>query len=101
MFTGFNAATLALLLMTGWLGVFRNIGRTESNLPLIYYGLVMSHLQTFEYGYHPNWVWFGLVCALFLRFEFLGKTFLRAFHILEGLFLFYMVYRSLGMLMMW
>lgn len=95
----FFVATIGILAMTLWLIVFRFFtGRTESNWPLIYYGLVVYHLKVWEDGFRPNYVWAALAVALFLRFEFMGKGFIKVFTFLELPFLLYAAWRCVEML---
>ena len=92
-------ATVGILAMTLWLLVFRFIGRHESNWPLIYYTLVVYHLKIWESNsFFPNYVWAAVVVALFLRFEFMGRAFIRIFTFMELPFLLYAAYRCVEMI---
>lgn len=93
----FLVATLGLLAMTCWLIVFRFTSKSDSNWPLIFWGMATAHLQTFEM-LNPYAVWFGITVALFLRFEFLGRAFVRLFVLLELPALCYVGWRSIGIL---
>ncbi len=91
-------ATLGLLAMTFWLIVFRFTGKSESNWPLIFWGMTAAHVQVYEV-LNPYVVWFGATVALFLRFEFLGRAFVRLFVFLELPALCYMGWRCITLLM--
>jgi len=78
----YYVATIGLLAMSFWLVVFRFTGKVESNWPLIFWGMAAAHVQTFE-ALNPYIIWFGAIAALFLRFEFMGRAFVRLFIFLE------------------
>ncbi len=94
----FLVATIGLLAMAFWLIVFRFTGKADSNWPLIFWGLAAAHVQTFEV-LNPYLVWLGVSAALFLRFEFLGRTFVRLFIILELPALCYVGWRCINIIM--
>ena len=94
----FIVATIGLLAMSFWLIVFRFTGKADSNWPLIFWGLAAAHVQTFE-ALNPYVVWYGATAALFLRFEFLGRAFVRLFVFLELPALCYITWRSITLLM--
>lgn len=92
-------ATLGILAMTLWLIVFRFTGRPESNWPLVYYFLVVNHLKLWEYGsFMPNYVWAAAAVALFMRFEFMGRGFIKVFVFMELPFLLYAAYRCVELI---
>lgn len=95
----FIVATIALLAMSFWLIVFRFTGKNDSNWPLIFWGLATAHVQTFE-SLNPYVVFFGVTVALFLRFEFLGRVFVRLFIFLELPALCYVGWRCLNIIML-
>ncbi len=95
----FLVATIGLLAMSFWLIVFRFTGKQESNWPLIFWGLAAAHVQTFE-ALNPYVVWFGATVALFLRFEFLGRAFVRLFTLLELPALCYIGWKTINIIMM-
>lgn len=94
----FYVATIGLLAMAFWLVVFRFTAKPDSNWPLIFWGIAVIHVQTFEMlnGYA---VWFGFAAALFLRFEFMGSAFVRLFTFLELPALCYVGFSCLTILM--
>jgi hypothetical protein len=94
----FIVATLGLLAMTCWLIVFRFTGKSDSNWPLIYWGLAAAHVQMFEV-LMPYAVWFGASIALFLRFEFMGRGFARLFIFVELPSLAYIGWRCITLIM--
>ncbi len=95
----FYVATIGLLAMAFWLIVFRFTGKSDSNWPLIYWGFAAAHVQTFEV-LNPYAIWFGAIVALFLRFEFMGRNFVRFFVLLELPTLCYVAWRCLNIIMM-
>ena len=94
----FTVATIGVLAMTLWLIVFRFTGKSDSNWPLIFWGMAAAHVQVYEV-LNPYVVWFGAIIALFLRFEFLGRGFLRFFVFLELPALCYVGWRCINLLM--
>ena len=100
-FTLFNLITLALMGLTVWLGVSRQITKLESNWPLFYYPFLVGYLKVFEGSLDPYMVFVGLVSALFLRFEFMGGWFLKFVRGTELFILAYVIYRGFALIMMW
>ncbi|MBY0508461.1 MAG: hypothetical protein K2X03_31410 [Bryobacteraceae bacterium] len=93
----FYVATIALLAMAFWIIVFRFTGKPESNWPLIFWGFAAAHVQTFEI-LNPYLVLLGVIAALFLRFEFMGRAFVRFFIFLELPALCYVAWATLNTL---
>ena len=94
----FYVATIGLLAMAFWLIVFRFTAKADSNWPLIFWGIAMVHVQMFE-ALNPYTIWFGVIAALFLRFEFMGRGFVRAIILLELPVLCYVGWACLNILL--
>ncbi len=73
MIDGFWIGTVILLVMTCGVVYFRYAGRAiDSNWPLVYYAIVVVHLQMFpEGGLNQLLVLTSILAAMTLRFEFL------------------------------
>lgn len=92
-------ATVGILAMTLWLIIFRFVGRSESNWPLVYYLLVVYHLKIWEFAsFQPNYVWAATAVGLFMRFEFMGRGFMKVFVFMEMPFLLYAAYRCVELI---
>jgi hypothetical protein len=51
--------------------------RYDSNLPLLFYFVAISFTNAFERPVNPYVMYTGLVLALLLRFEFMGRGFTK------------------------
>jgi hypothetical protein len=51
--------------------------RYDSNLPLLFYFIAITFTNAFDRPVNPYIVYTGLVLALVLRFEFMGKGFTK------------------------
>jgi len=100
-FTLFNSLTLALMGLTVSMAAVRLFTRPDSSWPLIYYVLVVAYWKAFEGGLNTYWVLTGIVCALLLRFEFMGGLVLKLVRVVEFAFFGYVLWRSLGLILGW
>ena len=102
MISTYAVASFVLLILTGWIIAFRYTSRTtDSNWPLIYYALVVVHLQVFEEGLNRNVVFLAVAAAMTLRFEFMSGFFLKLIEAVEYGCLGYVAYRCIAMGMGW
>jgi hypothetical protein len=99
--TPFGIATVALLLFTILMAVFRYTNRLDSNWPLVFYLLLVLHTKIFEGGLNPYVTYVAIVTALFIRFEFMGGIILKFFRLVELCCLAYFGWRLFGLLMLW
>ena len=51
--------------------------RYDSNLPLLFYFVVILFTNMSDRGPHPYLIYSGLVLAMLLRFEFMGGSFVK------------------------
>ena len=99
--TPFNVINFAILAMTALMAWVRYARPITSNGPLIYWAAVITHLRFFEGGFNPWWIGAGAACALFVRFEFMSHGFARVFLAGEAIALGYVVWRTLGLILLW
>jgi hypothetical protein len=90
--------TLCVVAVALFLIVYRYTGRMDSNLPMVFNLMIGAHMMTFEDGLSPMWVYVALVCALFLRFEFMNKAFARVVRTVETGALGYIIWRGVTLI---
>ncbi|WP_031495538.1 hypothetical protein [Bryobacter aggregatus] len=99
MIDGYWLSTCILLAMTLGVVYFRYASRThEGNWPMVYYGLVLLHLQLYPDGMDANVVYTAFICALLLRFEFMSGWILKLIQVMEYACLLFMAYRLFDIL---
>jgi hypothetical protein len=86
--------TICIVAAALFLIIYRYTGKLDSNLPMVFNLMIGAHMMTFEDGLRPGWVYVALVCALFLRFEFMNKHFARMVRSVETVALACIVYRG-------
>ena len=87
---------VVVMLFTLWLIGARFAIAPQSNWPLIYYlVLVVFHLASYNL-FSPFPIYLAVVCALFLRFEFLSKGFRTLFRGVEFAALVYIFITLVG-----
>jgi len=72
-------------------------GRPGANWPLAGYAAIAGYTIAFAGGLNPYWVAAGAVCALAVRFAFYPRQVRWA----EMAVMAYVVWRSVGLLLMW
>lgn len=77
-----NAAVL--LLFTFWLIAARFSIRPDSTWPFAYYAALVIFHQAMQGLLAPMPIYIAVVCALFLRFEFMSKSFRWIFRLAEA-----------------
>ncbi len=97
-YTPLNVTVAVLAVLTAWVLIARYRGSTESNWPLLYYFGVVFFSVTIPGILDPAWVYAGVVCALLLRFEFMGGVFLKLIHLIDYVVLAYIFYATLSSL---
>jgi hypothetical protein len=97
--SGASEVTLGLLILFGLFVAYTRMKNwLDSNVPIIFYVLLIAYMQANE-GAVPFWlICAGCVLALMLRFEFMNVAFTRCIKFLELSALGVMLYLSLGML---
>jgi len=96
-FTLFNNLTLFLMALTAGAAVLRLRGRASSSWPLAYYAAALGYTFGFEGGLNPYGVFAGLISSLLVR---LG-IFPRQARVVELAALAYVLWRCLGLLLLW
>jgi len=97
--TGASQITLGLLILFGLFIVYTRLKNWfDSNLPIIFYVVLIGYMQSVE-GSVPFWlILTGLALSLVLRFEFMNNGFTRVIKFLELGALGGMLYLSTSML---
>jgi hypothetical protein len=98
--SGASQITLGLLILFGLFVMYTRLKNWfDSNLPVIFYIVLIAYMQSTE-GSVPFWlILTGLALGLILRFEFLNNGFTRFVKVLELGALSGMIYLSTGMLL--
>ena len=58
---------------TIWIGLSRFSMRLENSWPLLFYLVLVLYLNSYEQVLNPYVVYVAVVCALFVRFEFMNE----------------------------
>ena len=85
-----------MLIFTGWLVGARFKIRTDSNWPFIYYAVEVFFHQGMPGVLAPLPIYIAVVCALFLRFEFMSDPFRGLFRVAEAFGLAYVITALVG-----
>lgn len=56
-----------------WIGLSRFSMRLENSWPLMFYLALVLYLNSYEQVLNPYVVYVAVVCALFVRFEFMNE----------------------------
>ncbi len=99
--TPFNVIGFGILLLTAGVLWVRYARGAVSLLPVLYWVAIVAHAQFLAGGYDLRLTAAGLVCALFLRFEFLTELLARVVMAVEVLLLGYVGWRTVGLLLLW
>ena len=76
-----------------WVLVNRFTGRLDRSWPLIVWALVVVIANAYEGSVYPISIYVGVICALFLRFEFMGGLFLKVIRVVEALAILLILWR--------
>jgi len=87
-----NLCSALVFVLTIWIMRRRFTEQPDWNRALYYYAGLVLYARGFEGVLQNNFVFIGIICALFIRFEFLGKQLLSAFRFLEFLVHCYIVF---------
>ena len=99
--TTINITTMLLVAITAWVIYARFKMRIDSTWPLFYYLALVAYAKTFPDIFEPFMVYIGVVCGLFLRFEFMGGFILQVVRFIELATLGYYLWRCLGSVFWW
>lgn len=85
-----------MLVFTAWLIGARFKIRADSNWPFIYYAVLVVFHQAMPGILSPLPIYIAVVCALFLRFEFMSNPFHGLFRLAEAFGLAYVITALIG-----
>jgi hypothetical protein len=74
-YTASNVTTAVMLGLTLWLVIGRFKVRGDSNWPLYYWAALIAYHQGFQGHLNQYALYAGVICALLIRFEFVGGWF--------------------------
>ena len=68
---------LIMIVLTIWVMRVRFTSPVDVKWPLLYYVALVVFVRSFEGEFNNYYIFVGVACALFLRYEFLGGVFLK------------------------
>jgi hypothetical protein len=74
---------LIMIALTIWLMRVRFTSPIEIPWPMLYYLALVIFVRSNEGEFNNLYIFIGVACAAFLRYEFLGGIFLKAFRLGE------------------
>jgi len=95
-FTLFNSITLLVMAATLWTAYARWRFRPESNWFALYYLLILGFWFGFDGSLNTWWVLAGVAAGVLLRAKWIGPP-----RLLELAFFLYVLWRCLGLLLLW
>jgi hypothetical protein len=99
MLTSFNVTTTILIIGTLLVVYVRLMNWLDSNIPLMYYALMIAYTNGLEERLSPLVIYAGLVLAMLLRFEFMNHALTRFVKALELSLLALIVYECSAMVL--
>ena len=99
--TPFNVSTALLIAFACWVIYLRLKGNSDTNIPLIYYGIVVYYVVAYDTQLQPMVAYIALVLGLLLRFEFMNVKFMKAISLLECCALGTIIYFNLATILSW
>jgi hypothetical protein len=99
--TPFNVSTALLIAFACWVIYLRLKGNSDTNIPLIYYGIVVYYVIAYDTQLQPTVVYIAVVLGLLLRFEFMNVKFMKAVSVLECCALGTIIYFNLATILAW
>lgn len=88
-------ALFMLIFTAGLIGARFKL-QADSNWPFVYYAVLVAYHQTMPGLLNPLPIYIAVVCALFLRFEFMSKSFRGLFRTAEACGLAYVITALIG-----
>ena len=70
---------LIMIILTLWLMRARFTSPIDTPWPMVYYFCLVLFVRAFEGEFNNYVIFAGVVCALFMRYEFMGGFILRLF----------------------
>ena len=74
---------LIMIVLTLWLMRARFTSPIDTPWPMVYYFFLVLFIRSFEGEFNNYVVFFGIICALFLRYEFMAGFILKLFRLGE------------------
>jgi hypothetical protein len=68
---------LIAIALTIWVMRARFSSPIDTSWPLMYYVFLVIFVRSNEGEFNNIWIFVGVVCALFLRYEFMAGTFMK------------------------
>ncbi len=99
--TLFNSITLFIMAATLWMAWARFRFRLGGAWFALYYLLILGFWVGFDGSLNTWWVGFGVAAALLLRSGVVRGTFRRGVRAAELAFFGYVLWRGLGLLLLW
>ena len=70
---------LAFIILTIWMMRARFTAPVDTSWPLVYYFFLVLFIRSNEGEFNNTLIFIGIVCALFMRYEFMAGFILRVF----------------------
>jgi hypothetical protein len=99
--TPFNVSTALLIAFACWVIYLRLKGNSDTNIPLVYYGIIVYYVVMYDTPLSPIIVYVALLLGLLLRFEFMSVKFMKAISLLECCALGTIIYFNLATILSW
>ena len=99
--TPFNVSTALLIAFACWVIYLRLKGNSDTNIPLVYYGIIVYYVVMYDTALSPIIVYVALLLGLLLRFEFMSVKFMKAISLLECCTLGTIIYFNLATILSW
>jgi hypothetical protein len=99
--TPFNVSTVLLIAFACLVIYLRLKGNSETNIPLIYYGIIVYYVVSHDTALSPVFVYIALVLGLLVRFEFMNIKLMKAVSLLECCALGTIIYFNLATILAW
>jgi hypothetical protein len=80
-----------ILALTLWVMRARFTSRIDTPWPMLYYLALVIFVRAKEGEFNNYWIFMGVVCALFLRYEFMAGFVLKLFRLGEMLVHLYVI----------
>jgi hypothetical protein len=100
-FTLFNSITLLVMAVTAWMTFARFRFRLDSNWLPLYYLLILGFWAGFDGSLNTWWVVAGVAAAVLLRSRKIRAPLLNGVRGLELGFFGYVLWRGVGLLLLW
>src|SRR6266702_6420815 len=82
---------LIMIILTLWLMRARFTSPIDTPWPMVYYFFLVLFIRSFEGEFNNYVIFFGIVCALFLRYEFMAGFILKLYRAGEFLVHLYVI----------